>query len=109
MAKKLYKSRKNKILFGVGGGIAEFFNIDPTIVRILFVVLTLFSGSGIIIYIVAALIMPQKEKLADEDYNVDHLKSANMDSDEKKEKAKESRGTTNSKAHTDEEFDSYFK
>ena len=110
MAKKLCKSRKNKSLFGVCGGIAEYFNIDPTICRILFVILTFFSGCGIIIYIIAALIMPHKDKLEDEDFDVNNLKSANMDSDDYKEKAKESRGTkNNSKAHSDEEFNSYFK
>lgn len=72
MAKKIYKSR-NKVLFGVCGGIAEFFNIDPTIVRILMLVLVFAGfGSGIPIYIVAALIIPERSVdsgYADDKYN----------------------------------------
>ena len=58
--KKLYKSRVNKVLCGVCGGIGEYFNIDPTIVRLLFVILTLGACSGIILYIIAAIIMPER-------------------------------------------------
>ena len=111
MAKKLCKSKKSKILFGVCGGLAEYFNIDPTICRIIFVLLGLLSGSGIILYIIAALIMPNPDKY-EEDFDVDNLKSANMDSkaeDDKKEQAKANRGSSNSNARSDEEFDSYFK
>lgn len=61
MERRLTKSRKNKILEGVCGGIGEYFDIDPTIVRLAFVVLTFFSGIGIVIYIVLAVIMPQGE------------------------------------------------
>lgn len=58
--KGLYKSR-NKIFFGVCGGIAEYFNIDPTIVRLLTVLLSFFGiGCGILIYIIAAIIMPNE-------------------------------------------------
>lgn len=72
MAKRIFKSR-NKVLFGVCGGIAEFFNIDPTIVRILMLVLVFAGfGSGVPIYIVAALIMPERpvdSGYADDNYN----------------------------------------
>ncbi len=56
--KKLHKS-SNKKICGVCGGIAEYFNIDPTIVRLLWVFLTLACGSGIIAYIIAALVMDE--------------------------------------------------
>lgn len=113
MAKKLYKSTKNKMLFGVCGGLAEYFNIDVTICRIIFVLLGLLSGSGIVLYIIAALIMPRRDN-TDEDIIVDDLKSANMDYSENKkssddDKKKESRGTINKKAHSTEDFDNYFK
>lgn len=58
--KKLYKSRIDKKLFGVCGGIAEFFNIDSTIVRLLTIVLCCIGGTGVVIYIAAALLMPYK-------------------------------------------------
>lgn len=55
--KKLYKSVQDRKLCGVCGGIAEYFNIDPTIVRLAWVIFTLAGGCGIIAYIIAAIIM----------------------------------------------------
>lgn len=57
MAKKFHKSAERK-LCGVCGGIAEYLDIDPTLVRILWAVLVLFAGTGILLYIVLALLMP---------------------------------------------------
>ena len=59
MGKKLYKSNKNKMLDGVCGGIAEYFNIDPTIVRLGWIIFCLAGGSGVLGYIIAALVMPE--------------------------------------------------
>ena len=59
MGKKLYKSNKNKMLEGVCGGSAEYFNIDPTLVRLGWVVFCALGGSGVLAYIVAALIIPR--------------------------------------------------
>lgn len=56
MKKKLYKSSEKKIC-GVCGGIADYLGVDPTIVRLIWVVFTLAGGSGIIAYIIAAIIM----------------------------------------------------
>ena len=57
--KRLYRSRKDKILGGVCGGIANYFEIDPVIVRLLWILLTLASfGIGIIVYIIAWIIIP---------------------------------------------------
>lgn len=58
-SKRLYKSRTNRMLTGVCGGIAEYLNLDPTVVRLLCAVLGC-SGTGIIIYIVAAVVMPEE-------------------------------------------------
>lgn len=58
--KRLYKSRTNRILCGVCGGIGEYFNIDPTIIRLILAVLCVGGGSGIIVYIIAALVMPEE-------------------------------------------------
>lgn len=57
--KRLYKSRTNRVLFGVCGGLGEYFNIDPTIFRLVMVLLVCGAGSGLLAYIVAAIIMPE--------------------------------------------------
>ena len=55
--KKLYRSNANKMLCGVCGGIAEYLNIDPTVVRLLWVIFG-FTGFGILAYIIGAIIIP---------------------------------------------------
>lgn len=57
--KKLYRSATNKMVCGVCQGIAEYINLDPTVVRLLWVLFSIF-GVGIFVYIVAAIIMPVK-------------------------------------------------
>lgn len=57
--KRLYRSNTNRVLFGVCGGIAEYANIDPTIVRLLLVLFGFAGGSGILAYLVAAIIIPE--------------------------------------------------
>lgn len=57
-AKKLYKSRRDRKIAGVCGGIGEYFGIDSTIVRLIWLFLALFVGSGILAYIIAALVIP---------------------------------------------------
>lgn len=57
--KKLCKSRSNKMLAGVCGGVAEYLNVDPTIVRLIWACLVLAGGLGLPLYIIAAIIMPQ--------------------------------------------------
>jgi len=59
MDKRLYKSNENKMIDGVCGGIAEYFNIDPTMIRLGWVLFSALGGSGIIAYIVAAIIIPR--------------------------------------------------
>ena len=58
--KKLYKSNTDKKIAGVCGGIAEYFNIDATLVRLGWVVFSLLGGSGLLAYIIAAIIMPAR-------------------------------------------------
>lgn len=64
MKKKLYRSSTDKKISGVCGGIAEYFGIDSTIIRIIYAVLSLFTSAfpGIILYIVLALIIPEHEE-----------------------------------------------
>jgi len=61
-SKRLYRSEKNKILGGVCGGIAEYFGVDPVLIRLLWVIITLAWGSGILLYIIAWIIMPRNPK-----------------------------------------------
>ena len=61
--KKLYKVEDGKMLCGVCAGIAEYFDVDPTIVRLLWAALICCAGTGILLYIVCALIFPKKENV----------------------------------------------
>lgn len=56
--KRLYKSQTDKKLCGVCGGVAEYLNIDPTIIRLIWAVLVLVVGTGVLAYIIAAIVMP---------------------------------------------------
>lgn len=58
MKKKLYKSISDKKLCGVCGGVAEYFELDPTLIRLAWVAFTILGGSGILAYIIAAIVMP---------------------------------------------------
>ena len=87
MEKRLYRSSRNKVLAGVCGGIGEYFDVDPVIIRILAVVFTLMMGTGLIAYIVAAIVIPGEKSAsyqgnyrescgngegAESNYKVDH-------------------------------------
>ena len=60
MDKRLYKSNENRMIDGVCGGIAEYFDIDPTLVRLGWVLFCALGGSGIIAYVIAVIIIPRK-------------------------------------------------
>ncbi len=60
MNKRLYKSEDNRVLCGVCGGLGEFLGIDPTIIRLLWALLCILAGTGILIYIVAAIVIPRQ-------------------------------------------------
>jgi phage shock protein PspC (stress-responsive transcriptional regulator) len=75
MKKQLMRSRKNNVLAGVCGGIAEYFNIDVIVVRLIWVVSALFNGPGLGIYILCAIIIPKAPynyDSYDEDYVPDY-------------------------------------
>lgn len=59
MQKKLYRIEEGKVIVGVCGGIAEYLNIDPTVIRLIWALLGL-TGGGILAYLIAALIIPVK-------------------------------------------------
>ena len=59
MDKKLYRNTSNKMIAGVCSGLAEYISIDPTIVRLIWALIAL-SGAGILAYLIAAIIIPEK-------------------------------------------------
>ena len=60
MNKRLFKSNRNRMVNGVCGGIAEYFDIDPTLVRLGWVLFCALGGSGILAYIIAAIVIPRR-------------------------------------------------
>ncbi len=61
MEKRLTRSRTNKMICGICGGVGEYFNIDPTVIRLIWAVLSIGSfGTGIIVYIIASVIVPEE-------------------------------------------------
>ena len=63
MAKRIYRSTREKILGGVCGGMGEYFNIDPVIVRLVWVLTVLLAGTGILAYIIAWILIPKEEEV----------------------------------------------
>ena len=59
MEKRLYRSRTDRKLAGVCGGIAAYLNMDPTIIRLIWVLISLAAGSGLIAYLICALVIPE--------------------------------------------------
>ena len=64
--KKLAKSNKNRKICGVCGGIAEYLNADPTLIRLALVLIAMAAGSGLLAYILAALIMPEASEVEED-------------------------------------------
>lgn len=63
MSKRLYKIEQGKKIFGVCGGLAEYLNIDVVIVRIVWAVLGLCYGTGVVLYLVCAFVLPNKSEV----------------------------------------------
>jgi phage shock protein C len=61
--KRLYRSKDDKVIAGVCAGLGEYFNIDPVVVRAIFLVSALLGGSGIVIYVVFWIVMPLKPSI----------------------------------------------
>ncbi len=60
--KRLYRSRTERMIDGVCGGVAQYMGVDPTLVRLAFVAISLAYGSGLLIYLLAAIIIPLEPK-----------------------------------------------
>ncbi len=67
MAKQLHLSNRNRKIAGVCAGIAEYFDLDPTLVRIIWVIVTLMGGAGVLLYIIAWIVMPAGSPYEDYD------------------------------------------
>ncbi|MBF7096549.1 PspC domain-containing protein [Alkalibacter mobilis] len=63
MNKRLFKSRKDKMVLGVCGGVAKYFGIDASVVRIIWAVTALVYGTGVLLYLIAAFILPYEDEL----------------------------------------------
>ena len=60
--KRLYRSKKNKVFAGICGGVGEYFNVDPALIRLIWVLVVIFTGffPGVLAYIIAIFIVPEK-------------------------------------------------
>ncbi|MBO4990871.1 MAG: PspC domain-containing protein [Firmicutes bacterium] len=65
MSKRLYKSNREKMVDGVCAGIGEYFDVDPTLVRLAWLLFCAVGGSGILVYIIAALVIPRRPQDAE--------------------------------------------
>lgn len=85
MSKQLYRSRNNKVIAGVCGGVAEYFEVDPTIVRIAWLLLAFPGGIGLIAYIVCWIVMPEKSSVvtSTDFYENEHQTSEDKDKNKK--------------------------
>jgi phage shock protein C len=61
--RQLYRSQTNRMMAGVCGGLGEYFNVDPTLIRVLFVVLAVFGGAGVVIYLAMWIIVPEATEI----------------------------------------------
>lgn len=88
MKAELYRSKNNRILGGVCGGIGEYFEIDPVIIRIIFVILATLGGLGIVIYLILWILVPDKngrsvaeniaEEIKNEDSNYEYARDVSQ-------------------------------
>jgi len=83
MSKKLFRSNNQKVLGGVCGGVAEYFDIDPVLIRALFLILVFGAGTGILIYIIGWIIIPQSPFVQSVPNNENYFKhqSSNQDTE----------------------------
>lgn len=77
MERKLYRSKENKMIAGVCGGLAEYLNVDPTIVRVITALIGFLYGTGILIYIIAAILIPQRQGYSSDFYSSETHESGN--------------------------------
>ncbi len=81
MAQRLYKSRKSKMIGGVAGGLGDYFDIDPVIVRVLFIITAFAWGVSIIVYILLWIILPENPDELEYYYDFNNDKHDNLSED----------------------------
>lgn len=79
MDKKLYRSDENKIIFGICGGIGEYFEVDPVIIRLILIVLICLGFSGLVAYIIAAFVIPRRPAASTNSSSYSGSNEANQD------------------------------
>ena len=92
MKKKLYRSKKDKMIAGVCGGIADYFDVDPTLIRLLTVLFVILGGAGVVAYIIAWIIIPKNPgQVSDDklDKREESKKKIKKEAEEVVEEAKE--------------------
>ena len=77
---RLYRSTTNKVIGGVSGGLGDYLNIDPVIVRIVFVLLAIFGGSGVLVYIILWIVIPEQKYLFGTNINKDEKVEVDIES-----------------------------
>ena len=103
MKEKLYRSTKDKVVGGVAAGLGNYLNIDPVIVRIIFVLLTIFNGVGLLVYIIMWIIIPaDKDDRPILNFNKknDNNDSVNIDGQNNTEKTENTNINYQAKDHT---------
>ena len=65
--KKLYRSRDNRMIAGICGGLGEYFNMDPTLIRLAVVFLTLWLGGGLLLYLIGWFVIPEEPETTQEE------------------------------------------
>jgi phage shock protein C len=83
-AQRLYRSRTDRMIGGVCGGLAQFFSIDATIIRLLFVFTALFWGTSLLVYVVMLLVVPEEPSPKDEVINITAAEGHSTGKPEKK-------------------------
>ncbi len=63
-SRRLYRSKTDRMIFGVCGGLGQYFNVDPTLVRLIFLLLAVFGGGGVLIYFIMAIVVPEEGSTA---------------------------------------------
>jgi len=82
MTERLYRSRTKKVIGGVAGGLGDYLNIDPVLIRVLFVIITLINGLGLLLYIILWIVV-QEEPYKDISYEMGPNSDENSSNDEK--------------------------
>lgn len=84
-AKALHRSTENKVIAGVAGGLGEYFEVDPIVFRIIFVLLAVFGASGVVIYIILWILIPEKNEKRSSDLGENIKSGANKMASELKD------------------------